>query len=842
MTLFVGCILMAATRIIPIQPPTGGVVRSFAYQKQSPYTCYDALNVWPQGQHETRRRLGSRPGLQKAYATELGDGSPVRMLSSVVRATAESQFTWRDGFDDTDLSSVWSVPSDLAGPPDTPGIGQIQATPTETIAGYALGDARGMVHEWVGGTDFDNSASYTLSMNVQQSISVGGVQTWHFNVYAMMDDTTPLPATNSVLCQGFAQKDGALYTLDFYVWGVSGGVKSIIGGGGVYGRQAAREVGTMEVVVSGTTVTMKWNGVAYTGALDVSGYVAGSRFGFGLNPYTTDSTYAQWSEEVGITYRPFASPINPDTLIAGASTTVYHDDLAGGFIAATATSSHVISPNTEIMAEELGGVLYVADYERITEGVDGSINATDELTATAIADWTKYVTTTTDQSVYVQIFDAAGDAVNGVYTISSISGATLTLSGGGGTGSNATSYRLFYRPKKVQYTDDSGYAWRLDEWTASNGGTIPYGCPLIARYNGRIVLAGQPWAPHVWYQSKQNDALDFDYTDTTDQGAVAGTSTETGVIADPLTALAAYQDDYLLYFADDKTYIQRGDLRTGGTIDVVSQTVGCVGKSAWCHTPDGTLYWLSLDGLYGLPPGALGIPQPISRQKLPEELLDIDVNETVLLEYDHYNRGIWIFVVHPDNRKTHWWHDLTDGGFWPVRLPKDLEPTSLYRQGTNVYFGCRDGYVRELKQSSADDDGELLDSSIIIGPIRPGGNDYVEGMVHRVDATLSSDSDDVNWIMTAEETSEEAVKNMDGFPLVTQAGVTLTTQAGDDLETQSKPRANGTWSSGKNYAKRTRVREAAVSFRLGSGDPANRGWALESITLQARPITVKRKH
>lgn len=76
-------------RTVELQPPIGGVVLAYAYQNQAPFTCPEALNVRPQDVTELRARIGTRPGLEKAFAARIGTGE-MRMFGTV---------SWKNGSD-----------------------------------------------------------------------------------------------------------------------------------------------------------------------------------------------------------------------------------------------------------------------------------------------------------------------------------------------------------------------------------------------------------------------------------------------------------------------------------------------------------------------------------------------------------------------------------------------------------------------------------------------------------------------------------------------------------------------------------------------------------------------
>lgn len=60
---------MVKKDVLQIRFPVGGVTRRTAIQQQSPYVCYDALNVFPDCTFLERERGGHRPGTRKAHSS-----------------------------------------------------------------------------------------------------------------------------------------------------------------------------------------------------------------------------------------------------------------------------------------------------------------------------------------------------------------------------------------------------------------------------------------------------------------------------------------------------------------------------------------------------------------------------------------------------------------------------------------------------------------------------------------------------------------------------------------------------------------------------------------------------
>jgi hypothetical protein len=79
--------------------PAAGLVKRYGYQNQPSYTCVEAMNVRPFDPIKGRERGGSRPGLVKSFALQLGagqnTGSPVQMLCPLAVVGADAEVSYR---------------------------------------------------------------------------------------------------------------------------------------------------------------------------------------------------------------------------------------------------------------------------------------------------------------------------------------------------------------------------------------------------------------------------------------------------------------------------------------------------------------------------------------------------------------------------------------------------------------------------------------------------------------------------------------------------------------------------------------------------------------------------
>ena len=352
----------------------------------------------------------------------------------------------------------------------------------------------------------------------------------------------------------------------------------------------------------------------------------------------------------------------------------------------------------------------------------------------------------------------------------------------------------------------------LTNITAS-AGTVPKGCPCIARFRNRLVLAGEASAPHVWYMARQDDPTDWDYAEDDAQAAVAGTSSEAGVPGEAIRALVSHSDDHLIMGCENSLWIMRGDPAAGGSLDNLSLTIGIVGPQAWTIGPSGELIFLSHDGIYILAPGGTSYPISVSRQMLPQELLSTNaLTSDVMMEYDVRDRGVHIYIVpKTPNDAVHWWMDWERKTFWPITLPGgatagDHEPTAICRHtssitnSSGVILGGRDGYLRKFNSFLSEDEGTAFDSYVVLGPL-PLGNDVFEGKLVEIMSVLDDKSNDVTWEITPGDTYEGAV-------------------SGTAID-------SGTWTKGSNYSQRPGGRGMAFTLKLTGG---GKQWAVERMT------------
>lgn len=298
-------------------------------------------------------------------------------------------------------------------------------------------------------------------------------------------------------------------------------------------------------------------------------------------------------------------------------------------------------------------------------------------------------------------------------------------------------------------------------------GAIPTYCKLTARFRGRLVLAGDKNDPHMYYMSRVGDPTDFDYSIEDDTAAaVSGALSDAYKLGEAITALIPSKDMCMLFGCTNSLYLLRSDPAFGGQIDALSHTIGVIDQAAWCKTPDGIVVFLSYDGLYMSYGGcdASSVPQSLSKERIPEELIGIDTSTTLpILEYDTKSRGVHIFLTPRTGSTagTHWYFDWETKGFWKVTLPGAMQPKSM-RAGRGVssadsvvYMGGNDGYVRSYQLDATDDDGEAYESYVDIGPFGQEEG-FIASCFDELHGALTAGSSKVYWNIRTGNSPEEA--------------------------------------------------------------------------------------
>lgn len=808
---------MPEKAILQLRFPSGGLDKRLGYSDQAPGTTGDALNVRPIDALEGRERGGSRPGYGKAFPQQMGPSGDreVRLLDTLSYKPSDgTSGSYSDQFDtDPSLDGFWTVASWVSD-----GFPLWRFSDIYAASGAA---DRGMV-----GTALlmDLAKEYIISASMLASKSATGDK---LLIWARLDDTTP-----------DADTDGLIFEIEItnaatMAW--AGELDVFLSGSGK-GTPYAFTTGTagaftnifVSISITGANVVVKINNTTVltqtlSGA-EASG-TAGEIFGIGFAGTGGNSQYliVQYFANQGL-------GSNFTRLAAMAGGDLYFE-YSPGILEQVGSESQELFTGTGALISSAERVqkLYIADRgDILLEGTDGLLSTTtfDDV---ANRDWAALGV---DRELHVlEIFDATGDAQNGVYRMAVPGSTSISLVENSLGTADTCSYRIRRGPKVFDPLIAKANALAITVWvetlytatdvadglaivTDQHKGSIPLNCPIVTRYKDRMVLCKD----HQWHMSRVGDPHDWDYFQADDDTAraVAGQNSDAGDFGQEITAAIAFSDNYLIFAHTNELWLLRGDPAYGGSMDNLSYTVGCVDQFAWTYTSEDDLVFLSSNGLYSVKAGAGGISKPkmLSREVLPQELTGVNKSQTyVSMAYDISNRGIHIYLTPVQSGSgSHWWFSLQTNSFWPVTIGDDnVQPTRAIvydgeTQSSAVFLGSKDGYVRKQDNTFTSDDGTAFSSHVYLGPILLAGDEDMEGLIASLMCILGESSSEVDWTIYTGDTAEEALKS--------------TTAQG-----------TGEWTAGRNVPELRPQGQGVVAFiKIANG--AVTAWEFERLRVE----------
>jgi len=295
----------------------------------------------------------------------------------------------------------------------------------------------------------------------------------------------------------------------------------------------------------------------------------------------------------------------------------------------------------------------------------------------------------------------------------------------------------------------------------AGGGTAPTNCGLVAHHQDRLVLAGDTAASQTVYFSATGDPTDWDYADTTLGTAIPVSFT----LPEQPTALISHTRDCFLFGCLDSIHRFLGNPATG-ELDRVSHYVGPLNQASWAHDAAGNLWYLSRDGLMRMPAGCGDFSTSVSREALPSDLVALNPGTAgtyTSIAYDPRFRCLWVFVDLTSSANDVFWsfnlqsphggwrrHTFTNG---PWRVGATLNPASSSTKSALLAINAS-GSVYQFDTAST----ESFTSKCIYDPLHLG-TAGMEGILHAVQASIVTNSDDVSWAVAVGQTAMEAADN-----------------------------------------------------------------------------------
>lgn len=818
-----------------MQPPDGGLKRSVGFQEQEPYFTPECANVMPLPGRPGLRRRGSRPGLQNLTHDYLpsGSGQPINMLGIVSGAIETRRRYVRDSVDALGvLPEGWET-----------SVGGLVTPNFDThnhlyIYDYNASNPRaGAFYSALGQ---DTTQQFSISMI---AVPWRSQHRGTYRLYLLMDDTTPSPSTAGYVIEFTVATDD---NITGTIYKMQGGI-AINTWSGSYDFNAvdARELRVL-YDPSGPTIKLYASTVQLLSqAVSTAPTGSGTRCGWSMQP--TASGYRAMVAQIHIDYiltNPLAyKDMHRAVFAAGGH--IYHQRLRNQETPEIDSNYRVNTDRIIHSAQRLKH-LYIADNsELIYEDTDAVVsdlgtgpyywqftsNPEINLASTYGVDDYNYIVEVVELRNGSTVVTRT-DFATGTYSAAVTNGASVTdsrmsllrycttrPSAALPTAVNYAHIRIWRAPKRYDHAAETIGRWEssltvaIDD-TTTPVGTLPPNFKFVGEYRDRLVVAG----PGSYFAfSKVGDPLNW-YFDT-DLGnrsrAIDGSAAEVGQIGHEITALAAWIDEFMFFGTADHVYRIDGDPAGGGRIVVASRDQGIVGGRAWCVGPGDVFYHLGRAGLNRIVPG--GYSQPLGRDRVPNELLNLDPNHvSALMEFDARLNGIWLFVTGTMKlRRASWFIDVETGAFWPIDLPDFAEPLGLARargfldNEDRVLLGCRDGKLRAFHRWGRTDDGNAVSSYLTWGPIR-GTVQESELRLDEVVVAAGEESEDFTLAVYPAATAEAAVR----------------------AATLGSASFTATLRRGLNRGIQPRLRGAAFCLRTYSTQP----WAIDELSLIGSPV------
>lgn len=360
----------------------------------------------------------------------------------------------------------------------------------------------------------------------------------------------------------------------------------------------------------------------------------------------------------------------------------------------------------------------------------------------------------------------------------------------------------------------------VSEWQATDAGTLPNRCKLLTNWRGRAVLARGADDPHNWHMSEQGNPNGWDTfppVQTATQ-AISGNNARAGLCPDLINSLIPYNDDLLLFGCDSSLWMMRGDPMVGGVFDLVSDVTGVAFGRSWAKDPEGTLYFFgSRGGVYMMKPG--GIPVSMTQPTIERRLTEVNLSQFyVEMFWNTYDDGLHLLLMPFTDTATqtkHYFWERKAGAWYEDKFHVTKQPSAAVivdgdaADDRCMLIGTYDASVVKWDKNATSDDGQIVESKVVIGPVAPDDSEFDSRITNL--AAVMAKQGAVNYKLYASTTPDD----------------------------RGEPVASGQFVPGRNPIHLVRARGAFVWVELQQANAYTR-WSLESMRLDAFPAGRKR--
>jgi len=287
-------------------------------------------------------------------------------------------------------------------------------------------------------------------------------------------------------------------------------------------------------------------------------------------------------------------------------------------------------------------------------------------------------------------------------------------------------------PIAFDYTDGTAAT------IVASAGSVPTGSTIAVNWQGALWLANDS----ILYASRPGDITDWDFSVPLDDlfGAFYTDGSYKGVIAGPITAVMPQTADVMLVSTVSGTLAMRGHPRQGGVFEPVSSSY-VMGQGAWCQIADGSLIMMTPLGVMSLAPEPGATFAPLSRERIPDELIGLTYDrDDPLINLQYNSRWNCVHIFVRGGQEQAWIFDLNTGGFHREEISSYPFTTCEFNDFntesvSGVLLGRYNGIYNYDRFAT-----ETIVGSIVAGPVKISQSPMHASKIKNVRVTMARDT------------------------------------------------------------------------------------------------------